>query len=101
MVRVGFEPTPGFPDEKTCLAGKLSLESHALDRSAIAPLKPNVPPRFNTSNMPLALPTCLNVSNGFLSGACIFAIRLFFQVFFQLVDMYTCIETLRTSLTIF
>ena len=41
LVRVGFEPTPGFPDEKTCLAGKLSLESHALDRSAIAPLKPS------------------------------------------------------------
>lgn len=38
MVRVGFEPTPGFPDEKTCFAGKLSLESHALDRSAIAPM---------------------------------------------------------------
>ncbi len=39
LVRVRFEPTPGFPDEKTCIAGKLSLGSHALDRSAIAPIE--------------------------------------------------------------
>ena len=37
MTRVGFEPTPGYPDEKPAIAGKLSLESHALDRSAILP----------------------------------------------------------------
>ena len=37
MTRVGFEPTPGYPDEKPAAAGKLSLESHALDRSAILP----------------------------------------------------------------
>ena len=37
MTRVGFEPTPGYPDEKPAEAGKLSLESHALDRSAILP----------------------------------------------------------------
>ena len=34
---MGFEPTPGYPDEKPAGAGKLSLESHALDRSAILP----------------------------------------------------------------
>ena len=39
MTRVGFEPTPGYPDEKPAFAGKLSLESHALDRSAILPCK--------------------------------------------------------------
>ena len=40
MTRVGFEPTPSYEDEKTCKAGKLSqLESHAIDRSAILPLK--------------------------------------------------------------
>ena len=40
VVRVGFEPTPGYPDEKTrCCRQALALESHALDRSAIAPLK--------------------------------------------------------------
>ena len=37
LTRVGFEPTPGYPDEKPAEAGKLSLESHALDRSAILP----------------------------------------------------------------
>ena len=37
MTRVGFEPTPSYEDEKTCEAGKLSLESHAIDRSAILP----------------------------------------------------------------
>ena len=42
MTRVGFEPTPGYPDEKPAQAGKLSLESHALDRSAILPC-PGVP----------------------------------------------------------
>ena len=30
---------PGYPDEKPAFAGKLSLESHALDRSAILPCK--------------------------------------------------------------
>ncbi len=39
MTRVGFEPTPGYPDEKPAVAGKLSLESHALDRSAILPYR--------------------------------------------------------------
>ena len=39
VTRVGFEPTPGYPDEKPAEAGKLSLESHALDRSAILPCK--------------------------------------------------------------
>ena len=37
VTRVGVEPTPGYPDEKPAEAGKLSLESHALDRSAILP----------------------------------------------------------------
>ena len=42
LTRVGFEPTPGYPDEKPAGAGKLALESHALDRSAILPcLSPN------------------------------------------------------------
>jgi hypothetical protein len=37
LTRVGFEPTPPFGDEKPAIAGKLSLESHAIDRSAILP----------------------------------------------------------------
>ena len=39
MTRARFELAPGYPDEKPANAGKLSLESHALDRSAIAPLE--------------------------------------------------------------
>ena len=37
MVRARFELAHGYPAEKTPVQGKLSLESHALDRSAIAP----------------------------------------------------------------
>ena len=37
LTRRGFEPLPAYADEKPDYSGKLSLESHALDHSAILP----------------------------------------------------------------
>lgn len=37
LTRGGFEPPPSYEDEKPAVAGKFSLESHAIDHSAILP----------------------------------------------------------------
>ena len=37
MTRVGFEPTPSYEDENPVYRKAVTLESHAIDRSAILP----------------------------------------------------------------